>query len=156
LADALAHKPHPILGWVLIVLGLLFLAGSLHPGFSAWLVPLGLALGGLLLLLDYKGLRERSGLVLPAGALLTLAAVGALRIATSLDGGGLLFAGLALTFAAYGMAPAVETHRGWAFWLAGACALLALIVGGVAWAWPFALIGTGAYLLLRQGSSSTL
>jgi hypothetical protein len=154
LAYAPAPKPHPIFGWVLIVLGVISLAGSLLPAFSAWTAPAALALGGLIPLLLYKGRRERSGLILPAGGLLTLATVGALRIATSLDGGSVLFAGLALTFAAYGTVPAVATHRGWAFWLASACALLALIVGGVIWAWPFALIGTGAYLLLRQGTSS--
>jgi hypothetical protein len=137
------------------VLGSLFLADSLLPGFSAWVGPAGLALGGLILLLLYKGRQERSGLILPAGGLLTLATVGALRIATSLDGGTVLFAGLALTFAAYGMAPAEATHRGLAFWLAGACSLLALVIGGVAWAWPLALIGTGAYLLLRRGTSSS-
>jgi len=155
LADAPAPKPHPIFGWVLIVLGAILLAGSLLPGFSALIPPAALGLGGIILLLLYRGRGERSGLILPAGGLLTLATVGALRIATSLDGGTVVFAGLALTFVAYGLAPTETAHRGWAFWLAGACALLALIVGGVAWAWPFALNGTGAYLLLRRGSSTT-
>lgn len=153
--DAPVHKPHPIFGWVLIVLGVLFLADTLLPGFSLWVGPAGLALGGVFLLLLYAGRRERSGLILPAGGLLTLATAGALRIATDLDGGPVLFAGLALTFAAYGAAPTVASHRAWAFWLAGACLVLALVIGGIAWAWPFALIGTGAYLLIRRGTSPT-
>jgi uncharacterized membrane protein YphA (DoxX/SURF4 family) len=59
MADAPAHGPHPIFGWVLIVLGVMFLAGSLLPGFSGWIAPAGLALGGVLLLLLYKGRQER-------------------------------------------------------------------------------------------------
>jgi hypothetical protein len=153
--DRPAHRRHPISGWVLIVLGALFLADRLVPGFSAWVGPAGLGLGGILLLLLYAGRRGRSALILPAGALLTLGTVGALRIVTDLSGGSVLFAGVALTFAAYGLAPPLETHRGWAFWLAGMCLVLALVTGGVAWAWPLALIGMGAYLLLRRRTSST-
>lgn len=93
--------------------------------------------------------------IIPAGVLSTLA------ILVSVDGGRgdaaagwLFFLGLALTFGLVGLLPGAERPQRWAFFPAGACLLLALIVftGNSAFAtfiWPAALIIGGGYLLVR-------
>jgi hypothetical protein len=100
--------------------------------------------------------REFWWALIPAGTLSTLAVVAALAEQT--DGmvvGGILFLGMAATFAlVYVLTGAGERQR-WALIPAGILAaigmLLILSLGGlVNYVWALALIGVGVYLLMRS------
>jgi hypothetical protein len=143
---------HPIVGWVLIVLGVLFLANSVLPAFDAWIAPVLFAGIGLLFLAYYASRPEQTWPILAGGALLSLAAVTAWSLFSNEGSGSVLFIGLAATFAGFAAAPPASAHRRWAFWTAGGCLLVAFLATGVSWAWPLLLIALGAWLLLRRSA----
>jgi hypothetical protein len=145
------YRPHHVAGWVLIVLGILFLANTLLPTFDAWLAPVMFAGFGIVFLAWYASRPERPWPIIVGGSLLSVAAVTAWTQATNLDGGTVFFLGLAATFVAYAIAPPPSIHRRWGYWAGGGCLVIAVLATGFSWAWPLALIALGAWLLLRQG-----
>lgn len=96
--------------------------------------------------------------IIPAGSLFTLAAVaGADEVSRGrLDGGGLFFLGLGLTFLVLVLLPKeVDSDLRWAYIPAGALIAMGVLIGTplVAWIgslWPAALILGGLYLLTRS------
>lgn len=93
--------------------------------------------------------------IIPAGVLSTLAIVAGVDEGRGESTAGwLFFLGLALTFGLVGILPGAERSQRWAFFPAGACLLMALVVlsGNSAVAtyiWPAALILGGGYLIYR-------
>ena len=144
-----------VAGWVLIVLGLLFLAGTVVPDFSGWIAPALFGSAGVAFLAWYAVRTEHRWAIIVGGSLLSLAAVIGWSLFTDVGGGSVLFIGLAATFAAYAIAPPQGAHHAWAYWVAGFCLVIAVLATGFAWAWPLALIAIGAWLLLRRGVGST-
>jgi hypothetical protein len=148
---ATTHRSHQVVGWVLIALGVLFLANTLLPTFDAWLAPWMFGALGIVFLAWYASRPERPWPILAGGSLLSIAAVTAWTETTGLDGGTVFLLGLAVTFAAYAAAPPQSIHRRWGYWVGAACLVLAVLATGFSWAWPLVLIALGAWLLLRQG-----
>ncbi|MEO8084171.1 MAG: hypothetical protein ABI780_10135 [Ardenticatenales bacterium] len=153
-------------GVALLVIGAGRVISSVAPRFGD-AVSSGLLLGalGLAFLFTYQADRlERWWAVIPAGALLGLAAG---RLVVGLGGGeqGWLFVGLGIAF----LWLAVRAGRPWAFWPAGILLLMGLnamhgflgLGWGVGWPrvmgrwsggiWPVALIAIGLWLLFKQG-----
>ena len=90
--------------------------------------------------------------VIPAGALFSLAAVAGLgEVAPRIDGGPVLFFGLAATFAYLYKLP--EGGKVWAVYPAIAAVAVALLGASFTngWLLPAALIGGGVYLFKRRG-----
>ncbi len=110
---------------------------------------------GLSFLLIYLNDREFWWAIIPAGTLFTVALVAGLS--SVLEGvavGGVLFLGLALTFAALYLVRTPEGRMKWA--LIPAAILLVIGLGVLAFSesllkylWPLALIVAGAYILIR-------
>ena len=103
----------------------------------------------------YLDNRRRWWAVIPAGALFSLAVVAGLgEVAPRLDGGPVLFFGLAATFAYLYNLP--EGGKAWAVYPAIAAVAVALF--GLSftngWLLPALLIGGGAYLFARRGGQS--
>jgi hypothetical protein len=110
---------------------------------------------GLGFLLTYLNNREHWWAIIPAGTLFTVGLVAGLSSALEgVDIGGILFLGLALTFAALYF---VRTPQGRMKWpLIPAVVLLVIGLGMMAFSesvlrylWPLALIGVGLYFLVR-------
>jgi len=102
--------------------------------------------------------REQWWAVIPAGALFSVAAVAAVT-SSNLDffnPGSVLFIGLGLTFGLLGlMSTYLNTNLRWAYIPAAVLLVMGVViftpfVGALAWLWPLALIGGGAYLVLRR------
>ena len=142
---------------------------ALIPGFS--LVAVGVAAlsgdtaGALFLALLGTGFaavylsdRQRWWAIIPAGVLYTLALVAwTSTVWPRADAGWLFFLGIAATFGLLFVLPEGEGRQRWAIYPAlgslvfVAITLMASNVGGVLV--PLLLIGAGAYLVWRQGSS---
>lgn len=94
--------------------------------------------------------------IIPAGVLSTLAVVAGVDEGRGDSAAGwLFFLGLALTFGLVGVLPGAERPQRWAFFPAGACLLLALVVLSgnstiATFIWPAALILGGGYLMYRS------
>jgi hypothetical protein len=96
--------------------------------------------------------------MIPGGALLSVAGV----VVVSNSGlnffnpGSVLFIGLGLTFGLLGlMSTYLNTNLRWAYIPAAVLLIMGVLiftpfVGSLAWLWPLALIGVGAYLVLRR------
>ena len=117
--------------------------------------PLFLGGVGLSFLVIYALDRKLWWAIIPAGALLTLAAVAGLDNVEAFNGGGVLFLGLGLTFGLLALAP-VDNGKAlrWAFIPAGILLLMGgmLLVGferAIGYLWPVALIVGGGLLLFR-------
>ena len=118
--------------------GTLFLAGI---GLSFWVV--------------YIASRAQWWTVIPAGVLTTLAAV--TLVSRHVGGGaagGVFFVGLGLTFVLVGLLPSPQGKMGWAFIPAGVLLVMGIFLIGALTAltnyvWALALMGAGAWLLLR-------
>ena len=144
-----------VAGWILVVLGLLFLAGNVVPDISSWIAPLMFGTAGIAFLAWYGVRPQHRWAILAGGSLLSLAAVIGWSDFFNIGGGSVLFVGWAATFAAYAIAPPTAAHHSWAYWVAGGCLLIAVLATGFTWAWPLVLIAIGAWLLLRRGLGST-
>ncbi|MCU0507098.1 MAG: hypothetical protein MUC34_01645 [Anaerolineae bacterium] len=140
-------------GFTLLGLAVLIAFGD---RLGAWGGAFFLGSIGLSFWVIYAVRREFWWALIPAGTLSTLAVVAALAEQT--DGmvvGGILFLGMAATFAlVYVLTGAGERQR-WALIPAGILAaigmLLILSLGGlVNYVWALALIGVGVYLLMRS------
>lgn len=110
--------------------------------------------------------RDQWWAVIPAGALFSVAAVVAVANSSLdiLNPGSVLFIGLGLTFGLLGlMSTYLNTNLRWAYVPAAVLLVMGIViftpfVGALAWIWPLALIGGGAYLVLRrprQGAPDT-
>jgi hypothetical protein len=99
--------------------------------------------------------------LIPGGALFSVAGVAAVDALPFrfLNSASVLFIGLGLTFGVLGL---LSTYLGqnlrWAYIPAAVLLGLGLVVvtpfeGALAWLWPLALIGAGAYLILRRAST---
>lgn len=147
----------PFWGGILVVLGTLLLAqstGLVPEGAANWVGMAVLAVIGLAFLGLYLAAPVRWWAVIPAGAMLTLAAVSAVQpfVPGAVDGAIVLY-GLAITFAAVALLPATRQARTWAWIPAAVLALLATMTLGsvtpeAAAFWPLMLIIGGAYLVL--------
>ncbi|HRA65538.1 MAG TPA: hypothetical protein PL187_05905 [Caldilinea sp.] len=98
--------------------------------------------------------------IIPGGALFSVAAVAGIDALPFqfINSGSVLFIGLGLTFGVLGL---LSTYLGqnlrWAYIPAAILLVLGLVivtpfVGALAWLWPLALIGAGAYLILRRSA----
>lgn len=98
--------------------------------------------------------------IIPGGALFSVAGVAAIDALPIrfLNSGSVLFIGLGLTFGVLGlMSTYLNQNLRWAYIPAAILLGLGLIVvtpfvGALVWLWPLALIGAGAYLILRRSS----
>jgi hypothetical protein len=98
--------------------------------------------------------------IIPGGALFSVAAVAAIDALPFrfLNSGSVLFVGLGLTFGVLGLLSTyLNQNLRWAYIPAAILLVLGLVivtpfVGALAWLWPLALIGAGAYLILRRSS----
>ena len=102
--------------------------------------------------------------IIPGGALFSVAGVAAIDVLPFrfINPASVLFLGLGLTFGVLGL---LSTYLGqnlrWAYIPAAILLVLGLVVvtpfvGSLAWLWPLALIGAGAYLILRRPATSTV
>lgn len=98
--------------------------------------------------------------IIPGGALFSVAAVAAIDVlpVRFLNSGSVLFVGLGVTFGVLGLLSTyLNQNLRWAYIPAAILLVLGLVivtpfVGTLAWLWPLALIGAGAYLILRRPS----
>lgn len=110
---------------------------------------------GLSFLLITLNNREHWWAVIPAGALFTVGLVAGLSSALEgADVGGVLFLGLALTFAALYLVRTPQGRMKWAFIPAVVLLVIGLVVLAsseslLQYLWPLALIGVGLYFLVR-------
>jgi hypothetical protein len=140
-------------GFALIGLAATILAGEIR-----FLEPLtgGIFLGSLAMgfVAVYVLKPENWWAIIPGGVLSTLAVVATVEEAFGMDGAGIFFLGLALTFAVLYFVPTPEGRMTWAIFPAGALFVLALVVGTpfenlINLLWPLAIIGVGVYLVGR-------
>ncbi|HHY57440.1 MAG TPA: hypothetical protein GYA08_18610 [Chloroflexi bacterium] len=100
--------------------------------------------------------------IIPGGALFSVAGVAAVDAMPFrfINPASVLFIGLSVTFGVLGL---LSTYLGqnlrWAYIPAAILLVLGLVVvtpfvGALAWLWPLALIGAGAYLILRRPATS--
>lgn len=139
-------------GAALAGVGLTFLAGDVG---GAWFLG---ALGAGFAAVYVSG-RQRWWAVIPAGVLLTLAAVAWLDVrAPRWDTGWLFFAGIAVTFALLAVLPEQQGRHRWAVvpvLVATALALLTLLSGAVSGVvLPLLLVAAGVYMIWRRGGVS--
>ena len=135
-------------------IGLLIAADSIHTGgLGDWGGVLLLGAVGLGFLAIARVPEAHWWPIIPAGVLLTLAALAGLPAGGTL-GGAFLFAGLAATFVIVFLAPPAPFTRVWALVAGGTCAVIAIAVVGMhpevmGTATAIALIAAGAWLLFR-------
>jgi hypothetical protein len=102
--------------------------------------------------------RDQWWALIPGGALLSVAGVAAVSNSglSFLNPASVLFVGLGLTFGLLGlMSTYLNTNLRWAYIPAAVLLIMGLViftpfVGALAWLWPLALIGVGAWLVLRR------
>jgi hypothetical protein len=143
-------------GCTLLGLAALIGADAIVPGGTGpWGGALFLGAISLSFWLVYVLSYQRWWALIPAGTLLTLAAIAGLSGSwPGRDMGWLLFAGLALTFGLVYLDPFAPHRRAWALYPAAGLLVMALIVAAPLGAtfnlvWPAALILAGLYLALR-------
>jgi len=150
------HKERSSLwGAVLITAGVLLLLGNLRIVILPWqalMWPLMLGLAGLGFAMVYSGNRDQWWAIIPAGVLLTLAAVAFLEWLLPWAGTSwLFFFGLAVTF---GLVWRETGHaQQWArvvAWICLGMTLLTVLGPLLRFAVPLALLAAGVYLLRRE------
>ena len=107
--------------------------------------------------------RDQWWAIIPGGALLSVA--GVVVVSNSgldfLNPASVLFIGLGLTFGLLGlMSTYLDTNLRWAYIPAAVMLIMGVViftpfVGALAWLWPLALIGVGAWLVLRRPQEET-
>jgi hypothetical protein len=111
---------------------------------------IGVAFGAV-----YLADRRNWWAIIPAGVMFTLAAISALdQLLGSFGTGGLLFLGLALTFALVALLPTPQGRMNWAWYPAAGLAVLGLFVTAVSenlmgYVWPLVLVLGGFLLIFR-------
>ena len=116
-------------------------------GSGAFLASLGLAFA-----VYWHEDRTRWWALIPAGTLASLGLVSFFEAVFGPSVGWLFLAGMALTF--YALTRLDVEPQPWAIWPAAGLALVALlsIMDGAGWIVPVALLGAGAFMLLRNGA----
>lgn len=142
-------------GVILLDLGLLTAGGALLPGLAARyggvFFMAGLSFSFWLVVLVAP---QNWWAIIPAGTLLTLAAIIGLEETTLLETGGVFFLGLALTFALVGLARVNGQRMSWPWIPAGVLLVLGILISLSAahlmnFIWPAALILAGLFLVIR-------
>ncbi|MGQ9515876.1 MAG: hypothetical protein ACUVT1_01290 [Anaerolineae bacterium] len=138
-------------GMVLLGLGILVGFGDQLGQFSGAVFLIALALSFWLVFLTNRALWWA---VIPAGVLTSVAVVSALpEKIGGFEKGGILFIGLAATFALVAVLPGRE-HARWALWPAVILLILGLVTflssaNLLSWVWAVGLILVGLYLVIR-------
>lgn len=154
------HRKDPSRVWALPVgtglLGLAVETLELPWTGGAFLGAIGL---GFLAIYLTDTRRERWWAIIPAGVLLTLGAIATWEDVLRGTGdatGTILLVGLAATFAALYLIPAIQKR--WAIWPALALGVAAVLTIGSSGGWvaPVLLVGLGAFLLTRQSRPSDI
>jgi hypothetical protein len=110
---------------------------------------------GMAFVVVYLADRRNWWAVIPAGVMLTLAAISVLdQLLGGFGSGGLLFLGLALTFALVAILPNPQGRMSWAWYPAGILAVIGLIISAasenlIGYIWPLVLILGGLALIYR-------
>ena len=110
---------------------------------------------GLAFVAVYLSDRRNWWAIIPAGVMLTLAAISVLdQLFIGFDSGGLLFLGLALTFVLVALLPNQQGQMKWAWYPAAVLAVIGLIIAAASqnlfrYFWPLILILGGLALILR-------
>jgi hypothetical protein len=110
---------------------------------------------GLAFVTVYLADRRNWWALIPAGVMLTLAAISVLdQVLGGFGSGGLLFMGLALTFALVAILPHPQGRMSWAWYPAGILAVIGLIISAasenlISYIWPLVLILGGLALIYR-------
>lgn len=142
-------------GVILLDLGLLTASGALLPGlasrYGGVFFMAGLSFSFWLVVLVAP---QNWWAIIPAGVLLTLAAIIGLENTTLLETGGVFFLGLALTFALVGLARVNGQRMSWPWIPAGVLLVLGILISLSAahlmnFIWPAALILAGLFLVIR-------
>ena len=140
--------------FVLLAIGVIILIDYAFPGISDQLGGM-IFLGGigLAFIVVYLVNRDNWWAIIPAGVLLTLAAVTVVAdTTTGFNTGGIFFLGIGLTFAVVGVLPTPHGELRWAFIPATVLILMGLILMAafssmVNYIWPIAIILVGFYLI---------
>ena len=141
-------------GIILFFLGLMMGLSQLPGWDERWGGALFLGGIGLAFVAVYLSNRTFWWAVIPAGVMLTLAAVTGLETTSGWDTGAVFFLGLGLTFALVAILPNPEGNLRWAFIPAAVLLILGLVtLAAVAevvnYIWPFVLILAGLFFLFR-------
>jgi hypothetical protein len=111
---------------------------------------------GLSFVLVYLRRREHWWAVIPAGTLLTLAGVAFVEaLPLGIDGGGIFFLGVGLTFLLLSALPTPQGRMRWALIPAGVLVVMGMLLMAQSmllfrYLWPLAFILGGLYLVLRN------
>lgn len=113
-----------------------------------------LACVGLSFLVVYLLERRNWWAVIPAGVMFTLATITVLEQVSGLESGGILFFGLALTFALLGIVPVEGGRMRWPWYpaiiLLVMGVIISLSIGSVLnYVWPLILILVGLFMVVR-------
>jgi hypothetical protein len=142
-------------GMVLLSLGILILLGGFAPA-VADVIGGAIFLGGISLAfwLVFFLTPQNWWAVIPAGVLLTLAAVTVIPENGSIETGGIFFLGLALTFLALALIPVEGKRMSWPLIPGGILFVMGIMLlltqtDLINFIWPVALILIGLFLVLR-------
>jgi hypothetical protein len=145
-------------GFTLLGIGSMMILGELVPGVSeVWGGALVLGGIGVAFAAVYLSGRERWWAIIPAGVMLTLAAVTLIDplVGNESIGGGLFFIGLGLTFGALYLLPTSEGRMTWAAYPAAILLIFGLLLSAAlsslaGYFWPLLIIILGGWLVVRS------
>jgi hypothetical protein len=142
-------------GMVLLSLGVLILLGGFAPGLAD-VVGGAIFLGGISVAfwLVFFLTPQNWWAIIPAGVLMTLAAVTVIPDTASIETGGIFFLGLALTFLALALIPVEGKRMTWPLIPGGILFVMGIMLlltqtDLINFIWPVALILIGLFLVLR-------
>ncbi|MEJ5201959.1 MAG: hypothetical protein WHV66_06955 [Anaerolineales bacterium] len=142
-------------GIILVGLSGMLWMGYLAPGLSArYGGAFFLACIGLSFVVVYFLDRSNWWAIIPAGVMFTLVAITALENISGLESGGLIFFGLALTFALLGIVPVEGGRMRWPWYPALILLVMGIIIsfsiGSILnYVWPLILILIGLMMVFR-------
>jgi hypothetical protein len=142
-------------GMVLLSLGVLILLGGFAPGLAD-VVGGAIFLGGISVAfwLVFFLIPQNWWAIIPAGVLMTLAAVTVIPDTASIETGGIFFLGLALTFLALALISVEGKRMTWPLIPGGILLIMGIMLlltqtDLINFIWPIALILIGLFLVLR-------
>ena len=154
------RPPHwwaAIPGMTLLGIGSLIVLDGIWPAMNDYVGgPLFLGALGLSFVLVYLRRPTFWWAVIPAGTMLTLAGVAFVdALPFNIDGGGIFFMGLGLTFLVLSALPTPQGRMRWALIPAGVLVVMGMLLMAQSmvlfrYLWPLALILGGLYLVLRN------